>query len=133
MTASNPLSELIERAPELSWLDDAACSNLELAQLSLFFVEAGRTIAPETKALCRNCPVRRECLDHAYLHEIASGYFGGVSPGRRRALSHAEAVELIANDNSAQRAARWPTSSELPVASLVPIRTRTLGTCPPFA
>ena len=111
MTGSNPLSELIEQAPELSWLDDAACSNLELAQLALFFVEAGRTIAPETKAICRQCPVRRECLDHAYVHEIASGYFGGVSPGRRRALSHAEAVELIATDDTVHRAPRWPTSS----------------------
>ena len=111
MTGSSPLSELIERAPELSWLDDAACSNLELAQLSLFFVEAGRTIAPETKALCRQCPVRRECLDHAYVHEITSGYFGGVSPGRRRALSHAEALELISSDGARHRASRWPTSS----------------------
>ena len=111
MTGSNPLSELIERAPELSWLDDAACSNLELAQLSLFFVEAGRTIAAETKALCRLCPVRRECLDHAYVHEIASGYFGGISPGRRRALSHAEALELITSDDATPRSARWPTSS----------------------
>ena len=111
MTASSPLSELIERAPELSWLDDAACSNLELGQLSLFFVEAGRTIAPETKALCQQCPVRRECLDHAYVHEITSGYFGGVSPGRRRALSHAEALELISSDGARHRASRWPTSS----------------------
>ena len=111
MTGSSALSELIERAPEQSWLDDAACSNLELAQLSLFFVEAGRTIAPETKALCRQCPVRRECLDHAYVHEIASGYFGGVSPGRRRALSHAEALELIAGDDAVHRAAHRPTFS----------------------
>ena len=111
MTGSSPLSDLIERASELSWLDDAACSNLALAQLSLFFVEAGRTIAPETKALCRQCPVRRECLDHAYVHDIASGYFGGVSPGRRRALSHAEALELIAGDDVVHRAPRSSASS----------------------
>ena len=111
MAGSSPLSELIDQAPELSWVDDAACADLELAQLSLFFVEAGRTIAPETKALCRQCPVRRECLDHAYVHEIASGYFGGVSPGRRRALSHAEALDLIGSDDAVHRALRWPTSS----------------------
>ncbi len=117
MAGSSPLSELIDQAPELSWLDDAACADLELAQLSLFFVEAGRTIAPDTKALCRQCPVRHECLDHAYVHEIASGYFGGVSPGRRRALSHAEASELIASD----------------AAVLSTVRARTLGRCPPSA
>ena len=63
-----------------------------IAQLDLFFVEAGRTIASSTVALCQKCPVRRECLDHAYQHEIVSGYFGGISPGRRRVLTHAQAV-----------------------------------------
>lgn len=111
MTGNSPLSELIERAPELPWLDEAACGNLQLDQLPLFFVEAGRTIAAETKALCRRCPVRRECLDHAYAHQIASGYFGGISPGRRRALTHAEALELITSADAAPRAARWPKSA----------------------
>ncbi|MGD9701946.1 MAG: WhiB family transcriptional regulator [Acidimicrobiia bacterium] len=101
MAGSNPLSELIERAPEMPWLDEAACGDLELDQLQLFFVEAGRTIASETTALCKRCPVRRECLDHAYSHQIASGYFGGISPGRRRTLSHAEAVELVARGDTA--------------------------------
>ena len=93
--SDNSLSDLIERAPELTWLDAAACGDLELDQLPLFFVEAGRTIASETTALCKRCPVRRECLDHAYEHQIASGYFGGISPGRRRTLSHAEAIALV--------------------------------------
>ncbi len=98
MAAARPLDELIENTPELPWLDDAACGDLELAQLDLFFVEAGRTIASSTVALCRKCPVRRQCLDHAYQHEIVSGYFGGVSPGRRRVLSHTEAVAEIERD-----------------------------------
>ena len=55
-------------------------------------------IASSTVALCRKCPVRRACLDHAYQHEIVSGYFGGVSPGRRRVLSHAEAIAEIERD-----------------------------------
>lgn len=98
MSSTRPLDELIEHAPELPWLDDAACGELELDQLDLFFVEAGRTIASSTVALCRQCPVRRQCLDHAYEHEIVSGYFGGVSPGRRRVLSHADAVAEIERD-----------------------------------
>ncbi|CAB4576897.1 MAG: WhiB family transcriptional regulator [Actinobacteria bacterium] len=98
MAATRPLDELIEHTPELPWLEHAACGDLELDQLDLFFVEAGRTIAASTVALCRKCPVRRECLDHAYEHEIVSGYFGGVSPGRRRVLSHAEAVAEIQRD-----------------------------------
>lgn len=99
MTA-HPLSDLIEQTPELPWLDDAACGDLALDQLPLFFVEAGRTISQDTVALCRRCPVRRDCLDHAYTHQIASGYFGGVSPGRRRTLSHADAIALVAGETS---------------------------------
>ena len=99
MAAASPLDELIEHTPELPWLGETACCDLELEQLDLFFVEAGRTIASSTVALGRKCPVRRECLDHAYQHEIVSGYFGGVSPGRRRVLSHAEAVAEIERDH----------------------------------
>ena len=111
MAGSSPLSDLIERAPELPWLDDAACGNLELDQLPLFFVEAGRTIAAETTALCRRCPVRRDCLAHAYEHQIPSGYFGGISPGRRRTLTHAQALELLEHDDPVQRGVRWSTLS----------------------
>lgn len=93
-----PLDELIENTPDLPWLQQAACGDLALEQLDLFFVDAGRSIAASTVAMCRACPVRRDCLDHAYEHEITSGYFGGMSPGRRRILSHAEAIAEIAND-----------------------------------
>ena len=98
MTTARPLDELIENTPELPWLEFAACGDLGIEQLDLFFVEAGRTIASSTVAMCRKCPVRRECLDHAYQHEIVSGYFGGVSPGRRRVLSHADAIAEITRD-----------------------------------
>ncbi|MEI6495040.1 MAG: WhiB family transcriptional regulator [Actinomycetota bacterium] len=95
MAPGRSLDELIDRTPDLPWLTKAACGDLELDQLDLFFVEAGRTIASSTVALCQKCPVRRECLDHAYRHEIMSGYFGGMSPGRRRVLSHETAVAEI--------------------------------------
>ena len=96
--APNPLDELIERTPDLPWLDDAACGDLELEQLDLFFVEAGRSISQTTVALCRRCPVRRDCLEHAYRHEIVSGYFGGMSPGRRRTLTFTQAIAEIEQD-----------------------------------
>ncbi len=95
MASGRSLDELIDRTPDLPWLTRAACGDLELDQLDLFFVEAGRTIASSTVALCQKCPVRRECLDHAYQHEIVSGYFGGMSPGRRRVLTHDAAVAEI--------------------------------------
>jgi WhiB family redox-sensing transcriptional regulator len=89
------LGDFIHAAPEMPWLDDAACGSLPLEQLNFFFVEAGRTIAASTVAMCRQCPVRQQCLAHAYSNEIASGYFGGVSPGQRRVLSYEEASALI--------------------------------------
>lgn len=79
--------EALSSVPAVPWLDDAACGSLALDRLEMFFVEAGRTIAAETVALCRRCPVRRECLDHAYQYELTSGYFGGISPSRRRSLT----------------------------------------------
>jgi WhiB family redox-sensing transcriptional regulator len=78
------------------WLDEAACGNLPLEQLNMFFVEAGHAIAATTIAMCRRCPVRSECLEHAYGNDIASGYFGGASPGQRRLLSPTGAAAVIA-------------------------------------
>ena len=90
------LGAYVLAVPDMPWLNDAACGDLSLDQLSVFFVEAGRTIAQSTVSLCAKCPVRSECLDHAYRYEISSGYFGGMSPGRRRVLSLAEAQAEIA-------------------------------------
>lgn len=91
-----PLHDLIRHTAEQPWLDRAACRDLPLEELEQFFVEAGRSISRETIRLCETCPVRRECLDHAYVNQIPSGYFGGMSPSRRRSLSHAEARATIA-------------------------------------
>lgn len=91
-TSASTLDDLIERTPDLPWLEHAACATLEFEQLDLFFVEAGRSISQATLALCRRCPVRRDCLEHAYRHEIISGYFGGMSPARRRTLDVDQAL-----------------------------------------
>lgn len=88
---SNPLSDLIDHTADMSWLMRCACGDLPLEDLARFFVEVGRTISPETVALCRSCEVRTECLDHADRARISSGYFGGMSPGQRRTTAHREA------------------------------------------
>jgi len=95
---TNTLDEFIDRTPELPWLEQAACGDLELDQLDLFFVEAGRSISQATVVLCKRCPVRADCLEHSYRHEIVSGYFGGMSPGRRRALDLHNALAEIAGE-----------------------------------
>lgn len=80
---------------DLGWLSDAACAEFDLDRLSLFFVEAGRTLSKEARAICGSCEVRVDCLRHAYDNEIEGGYFGGMSSSKRRTLTFDEAVELI--------------------------------------
>jgi hypothetical protein len=76
---------------DLDWLLDAACAAAGW-RLSHFFVGPGETIRPEVAETCRTCPVRRDCLTHAYRWNLRAGYFGGMSPGRRRALGSLEAA-----------------------------------------
>lgn len=76
----------------LQWLDHARCADRDLGA---FFVEAGHTISEDVLALCRACPVRRECVSHAYRREIDAGYFGGLSPSQRRQMTLAQALATI--------------------------------------
>lgn len=77
------------------WLNNTACADLTINH---FFVEAGHAISDDTLNVCRGCPVRRDCLEHAYRMGVTGGYFGGMSPGQRRTQSLAEARKYIAND-----------------------------------
>lgn len=84
MSNADELAAVIEHASTDAWLGRAACAELELDQLPMFFVDAGRSLSSEAAALCERCQVRRECLDHAVRLVITSGYFGGQSPAARR-------------------------------------------------
>jgi WhiB family redox-sensing transcriptional regulator len=89
------LASLIEGSNELPWLRDAACRELDLERLDLFFVDAGRTLSKQAKAICAGCEAKVDCLTYAYRHEITGGYFGGLSPAKRRQLPLADAVASI--------------------------------------
>lgn len=96
MTSS--LAEVVLGGVDTSWLDQSACDGMDPED---FFVNAGHTIKPEVIAVCRGCPVRVNCLMHAYDSVPAmlnSGYFGGVSPGQRRKMSRAEALAWVEAD-----------------------------------
>lgn len=79
------------------WLDDAACRELPVES---FFVQAGHVIDEEVLNVCRACPVRSDCLSHAYDPKlnITGGYFGGMSPGQRRTMPFSQAQEYISTD-----------------------------------
>lgn len=84
MARSHDIAALVENSNVDNWVDRAACGDLEIDQLDMFFVEAGRTLSKQAAALCESCPVQAECLEHAYQRDIGGGYFGGVSPSKRR-------------------------------------------------
>jgi hypothetical protein len=77
------------------WLNDANCKDLDIND---FFVEAGHVIEDATLNTCRSCPVRRECIIHAYSRDSRGGYFGGLSPGQRRDMDLDEALEYAKTD-----------------------------------
>lgn len=85
MPKPDDIANFVENTVDNAWVDLAACGDLGLDQLDMFFVEAGRTLSKEAAALCERCVVREQCLDHAMRREITGGYFGGVSPSKRRA------------------------------------------------
>ncbi len=95
MNRTGDLGTLIEQSNDLDWLLEASCADLAVEQLDLFFVEAGKSLAKETVAMCERCPARVQCLTHAYDNEIAGGYFGGMSPSRRRKLSRNDALAEV--------------------------------------
>jgi hypothetical protein len=90
---TDPLTNEIAAVKELGWLDDAACADLEQ---DLFFVDAGHVIDDATLTVCHSCPVRRQCLIHAYVaiggQGCNSGYFGGMSPGFRKTTTLVDAL-----------------------------------------
>ena len=76
---------------DLPWLEEAACADLDL-DLEEFFVEPGQRIRPEVLLVCIQCPVRLDCLRHAYRLGPVGGYFGGMSPAKRLELTLEEAL-----------------------------------------
>jgi WhiB family redox-sensing transcriptional regulator len=70
--------------PYAAWWQAAACQS---ADPELFFpVSVSGPAAEEVeraKAVCRQCPVRRECLQHAITANERYGVWGGTSEQER--------------------------------------------------
>jgi WhiB family redox-sensing transcriptional regulator len=60
---------------DLTWQDDALC-----AQIGgwLWFPEKGESTR-DPKAVCRECPVRTECLEYALVNGEYHGIWGALS------------------------------------------------------
>lgn len=73
------------------WRDHAACSGL----YGLMFPGRGENRDNDAaKALCRVCPVREECLEHAMTESETNGIWGGLSERERRKLRSQRAKEV---------------------------------------
>ena len=102
-------------ATGFEWTDDASCrallinddGDVQKNAITTFFVEAGRTIDPATLRMCRECPVRRECLDHSFTgfggKPMPAGYFAGFSHGQRDKASYESLKEIVESESSQYR------------------------------
>ena len=49
----------------------------------------------EAKRICRDCPVRRECLDYAMLGSIDHGVWGGLTERERRRVRRQQLLTAV--------------------------------------
>ena len=73
---------ITQHQPEDRWQDHSLCRG---KSIDLFFLKRGEPVSPEVRELCRNCPVRTECLEHA-LHHERFGVWGGSTESEREVL-----------------------------------------------
>jgi WhiB family redox-sensing transcriptional regulator len=72
------------------WIAQGACHGLvetigPRERDRLFFPSRGEP-TKRAKAMCADCPVRQECLDHALREGIHYGIWGGTSERERRTM-----------------------------------------------
>ena len=89
------LVEFLQWAEEPLWHDDAACAD---HPKEVFFGHEEReglkrhrptltvTEVREAKAICAQCPVKQQCLDHALEFDERHGIWGGTTPSERRMM-----------------------------------------------
>lgn len=65
-----------------SWMDLARCADLD----SNIFFPSDSVGVQRAVEICRGCPVRAACLDHALDNAISIGIWGGESERSRRRI-----------------------------------------------
>ena len=82
------ISELDIGLEKADWWSKALCLG---ANNDMFFPERGAS-TKEAKEVCRNCPVREECLEYALINAEKFGIWGGLSERERRRLRRQRAL-----------------------------------------
>ena len=62
-----------------NWVDRAACRGLDPA---IFYPPTDEE-ADDARAVCAQCPVAEDCLEHAIEHREKSGVWGGATERER--------------------------------------------------
>ena len=76
----------------------AACADVEDAEI--FFPDGGKhhmQMVAAAKAICADCPVMLQCLEHGLRHEKI-GIWGGMTPGERQEIRRRRKIVLIPLD-----------------------------------
>lgn len=66
------------------WTGEASCAEVGHGG-DFWFVEKGGSVK-DAKTICRDCPVRSECLQYALKNRESFGIWGGLTQGERRRL-----------------------------------------------
>lgn len=80
-----------------AWMDDGKCIGTDPA---VFFPEPGKGVpiklaVAQAKSICRDCPVRRVCLEYALANHIDHGVWGGMSERGRKALRAGRRLSVV--------------------------------------
>ena len=95
------------------WMLRAQCVDMDM---NIFFPGPGRLGAADTRkavAICRQCPVRTDCLNYALEHPDMAGVWGGTSHRERnRMLKSATPVRYSAPQPTKEPRMTDPDQSE---------------------
>jgi WhiB family redox-sensing transcriptional regulator len=82
--AYTPAIRIVQPRP--NWFDQAACKGEDPG---LWHPDGLRnqTAAAQAVAICRTCPVRTDCLEHALEHDEWLGVWGGTQPAERHRIA----------------------------------------------
>jgi WhiB family transcriptional regulator, redox-sensing transcriptional regulator len=78
---------------ELEWMARGLCTNVPP---STFFPSDGAGVDAARK-ICATCPVQQLCLEHALVHRIDHGVWGGCSERERRRILKRRRAEQAAS------------------------------------
>jgi WhiB family redox-sensing transcriptional regulator len=101
LDVARALLPLLEPDPGLEWKQLGLCPQVDP---DMWFPERGSSVK-EAKRICRDCPVRAQCLEYALDNDERFGVWGGLSERERRKLKRA------------RQQAAGPDAAPLPQAS----------------